>query len=121
LKRNALIRVFLILILFMGMFMISPASAVKAAPCAGAVMVLNTNDSGAGSLRQAIADACDGSQITFDSSLAGQTISLTTGELVIDKILMVGVPDLNSNSHVTVSGSHLSRVFHIAETPTSEA
>jgi hypothetical protein len=47
------------------------------------ITVTNTNDSGAGSLRQALADADDGDPITFDSALAGQTITLTTTELAI--------------------------------------
>ncbi|HEU0208269.1 MAG TPA: hypothetical protein VFQ78_04745 [Candidatus Udaeobacter sp.] len=47
------------------------------------ITVTNTNDSGPGSLRQALADADDGDTITFDSALAGQTITLTTTELAI--------------------------------------
>ena len=39
--------------------------------------VLNNLDSGAGSLRDAIAQAKRGDTITFSSSLAGQTITLT--------------------------------------------
>lgn len=42
--------------------------------CSSSITVLNTNDSGAGSLRQAIADVCAGGAITFDNSLSGQTI-----------------------------------------------
>jgi hypothetical protein len=46
--------------------------------------VLNVNDSGAGSLRAAVASAAaDGGPdtIVFDPSLSRQTISLTSGEL----------------------------------------
>src|ERR1051325_11414738 len=39
--------------------------------------VTNTNDSGPGSLRQAIADANSGDTIQFDPALIGQTINLT--------------------------------------------
>jgi len=42
------------------------------------VTVMNTHDSGYGSLRQALADICAGGTIDFDSSLHGQTITLTS-------------------------------------------
>ena len=48
---------------------VAPARAVD-------LLVLNTDDSGSGSLRQAVADAGDGATILFDSRLSGQTISL---------------------------------------------
>ncbi|MDL2322663.1 DUF6273 domain-containing protein [Bacteroidales bacterium OttesenSCG-928-A17] len=42
------------------------------------ITVTNTNDSGAGSLRQAIADAVAGDTIVISPSLIGQTITLTS-------------------------------------------
>jgi len=42
----------------------------------GVLVVLNTNDSGAGSLRQAIDDAISGDIIHFDGSVNGQTLLL---------------------------------------------
>ena len=56
------------------------------------VVVTNTDDAGAGSLRQAIADAPDGASIQFDAGIAGRTIVLTSGELFIDKPLTVEGP-----------------------------
>src|SRR5690348_11203616 len=56
---------------------------------ANIITVVNTNDSGPGSLRQALADANDGDTINFDVSLKGQTIALTSGELVIDKSITI--------------------------------
>src|ERR671931_2919671 len=50
---------------------------------AATVTVMNENDSGSGSLRQAIIDASPGDTINFAPSV--RTISLLTGELVIDK------------------------------------
>jgi len=59
----------------------------------GPITVQNTNDSGAGSLRQAIADACPGETITFDPSLSGQTITLLS--------------TLDINKNLTIDGSAL--------------
>ena len=53
--------------------------------------VTNANDSGAGSLRQAIADAVSGDTITFDATYfsTARTITLTSGELSIAKNLTI--------------------------------
>jgi hypothetical protein len=59
------------------------------------ITVANTNDSGLGSLRQAIADANDGDAIQFDPSLNGQTITLTSGELQIDRDVTIHGPGAN--------------------------
>src|SRR3954465_15215152 len=59
---------------------IEPRVHALAAPV---ITVLNTDDSGAGSLREAVVDASAvaGSVIQFDASLAGKTIVLTSGEI----------------------------------------
>ena len=77
-------------------------------------IVLNTNDSGAGSLRDVVANALAGSTVTFAQTVidAGM-ITLTTGEIVIAKDLTIMGPgadqltiDANGNSrHFTVAGS----------------
>ena len=53
------------------------------------ITVTNTNDSGPGSLRQALVDSQDGDTIDFDPSLKGQTISLTSAELFINKSITI--------------------------------
>jgi hypothetical protein len=53
------------------------------------ITVTNTNDSGPGSLRQALVDSHDGDTIDFDPSLKGQTISLTSTELVINNSITI--------------------------------
>ena len=83
--------------------------------CANAatITVTNTNDSGAGSLRQAILDAAPGSTIDFDPTVFAtpQTITLTSGQLVIDKNLAIQGPGA---SILSVSGNNASRVFSIS-------
>ena len=73
--------------------------------------VLNNLDSGAGSLRDLLAGAHPGDMIQFDHHLAGQTITLTSGELVIDKSL--DIEGLGADQ-LAVSGNHASRVFAIS-------
>lgn len=65
--------------------------------------VTNTNDSGAGSLRDAIANAASGDTITFDLAVPA-TIALTSGELFIDKSLTIEGPGANDLSIRGMSG-----------------
>jgi len=78
-----------------------------------APMRVNTlADSGAGSLRQAIADAPSGSTIIFEPAIDGGTVTLGGTELLISKNLTIyGV---NLSTGLTISGNHASRVFNIA-------
>jgi hypothetical protein len=71
--------------------------------------VTNINDNGLGSLRQAISLAQAGDIIQFDSSLANQKITLTSGELEINKNLII---DGVNATGLTLSGNNISRVFH---------
>ncbi|HSF76256.1 MAG TPA: DUF4347 domain-containing protein, partial [Microcoleus sp.] len=72
------------------------------------ITVTNTNDSGPGSLREAIASAAAGDTIQFASTLAGQTITLTSGQLVINKNLTI---DAVGAANLTISGNNASRVI----------
>ena len=74
--------------------------------------VLNALDSGAGSLRDAIKAARSGDTILFDSSLSGQTIILTSGELAITKSLDIEGPGA---SLLAISGNNASRVFDVSQ------
>jgi|GEM_PF-5622000 len=79
-------------------------------------MVVNTNDSGEGSLRQTIIDASGGDSIAFEDSLLDKTIVLTTGALSIDKNLTItgpGRPVLDTAFYLEVSANDSSRVFEI--------
>jgi hypothetical protein len=73
------------------------------------ITVTNGNDSGPGSLRQALADANDGDTINFDPSVA--IVTLTTAELVVSKTITVA----GAASMVTVARSSQAqfRVFHV--------
>src|SRR6266511_2986869 len=73
---------------------------------AATITVTNTNDSGAGSLRQALIAATDGDTITF--AVSG-TIVLTSGELLVDKSITIPGPGAGS---LAVDGNATSRVFH---------
>jgi hypothetical protein len=73
---------------------------------AATITVMNSNDSGVGSLRQAIADASAGDIIQFDNSLS--TIVLTSGQLLIDKDLTIEGPNIK------IDGNSNDRVFDIA-------
>ena len=75
-----------------------------------AVTVINTNDSGAGSLRQALVDAVDGDMIDF-SVTTPATITLTRGELLVDKSVTISGPGADQ---LSVNGNGNSRVFHIS-------
>ena len=75
--------------------------------------VNNTDDSGLGTLRQAIEDAnakAGLDTIEFDEELSGQEITLTSGELQItDDLTISGL----GAEELTVSGNNSSRVFKI--------
>src|SRR5713101_4521482 len=74
--------------------------------------VLNNLDSGAGSLRNTIKDANSGDTIVFAPSLAGQTITLTSGELAFSKSLDIEGP---GPGLLAISGNNASRVFDISQ------
>ena len=66
------------------------------------LIVTNSNDSGSGSLRAAVASASGGVTVTFSPSVAGQTITLTTGEIVIGDDVHI---DASGAPGVVVSGN----------------
>lgn len=81
--------------------------------------VMNTNDSGAGSLRQAILDAAmpdrpGMDEITFDPSVTGM-ITLTS-PLVINSELLITGPGANT---LSVSGNKAVRVFEVNDSASS--
>lgn len=73
------------------------------------LIVTNNSDSGVGSLRQAVADANPGDVITFASQVSG-TITLNSGQLVINKSLTITGPGA---ANLAISGNNASRVISI--------
>src|SRR5215472_775887 len=88
--------------------------AVRAVTCTTNPVVQNNGDSGAGSLRQAIIDACDGDTITFGNTVTSP-ITLTTADLVIDKNLTINGPGatLLTVERSSASGTPQFRIFTI--------
>jgi hypothetical protein len=76
---------------------------------AATITVMNTNDSGSGSLRQALADANDGDTIDF-SVTTPATITLTSGQLEVSKSITISGPGANL---LAADANHNSRVFAI--------
>lgn len=79
-------------------------------------LVTNLNDSGAGTLRDAVqnADATSGAVINFANSLHG-TITLTSGQLNVTSSMTINGPGANK---LTVSGNNASRIFDIGNNAT---
>lgn len=74
-------------------------------------VVTNFADTGAGSLRQAIADVGISETITFDSSLSGGTIKLSGTQLLIEKHLTIDASSLHAG--MTIDADAASRVIQI--------
>jgi hypothetical protein len=81
--------------------------------CSYSIRVLNSNDSGAGSLRQALSEVCENGIITFADGLNGVSIDLSSGPLLIDKGLTIDASALSdtllvvesTNSHVYIKNA----------------
>ncbi|MCP9767143.1 hypothetical protein EGI22_04420 [Lacihabitans sp. LS3-19] len=81
----------------------------------GPLLVRNTEDDGCGSLRYAVTIASPGDTIRFDNVINGDTIKLSTGEIFLDKnLVIIG----NDTSNTIIDAQDLSRIFHIPSTDT---
>jgi hypothetical protein len=80
--------------------------------CVPSTLTVTTSaESGTSSLRATIAAAQSGDTVVFAPSLAGQTITLTKGELLLKKNLAIVGPGAGE---LTISGNQASRVFEVA-------
>jgi hypothetical protein len=84
------------------------ACALPISAQAATIIVTNTNDSGPGSLRQALVDANDGD--TIDATGISGVITLTTGELLVDKSVTINGAGADL---LAVDGNAASAVFHV--------
>ena len=78
------------------------------------ITVTSNADSGIGSLREAISSAQPGDTIQFAPGLANQTITLISGQLDINKNLII---DGSNAPGLTISGNDSYRVFDIRNNP----
>jgi hypothetical protein len=76
--------------------------------------VLNTGDAGADTLRQAIINANGAGagphDIVFDAALAGQMVTLTTGEIAITQSVTINT---TTPIAITIDGNNASRIFTV--------
>ena len=84
------------------------ACALAISAHADTITVSNTNDSGPGSLRQALVAANDGD--TIDASGLSGVITLTTGQLLVDKSVTINGPGAGV---LAIDGNAASIVFFI--------
>jgi subtilisin len=93
----------------------TPTATASNTAVPGAYVVTNLNDSGAGSLRDVIANAGSGSTVTFQSGLTG-TITLTSGEIVYTGSITITGPGARV---ISVNGNANSRIFNFKNGATS--
>jgi beta-glucanase (GH16 family) len=75
-----------------------------------ALTVTTLADSGPGSLREALSLIADDGTITFDPALAGGTITLTSGQLLVDSGVTI---DASAVAPLTISAGGNSRVIEV--------
>jgi len=88
--------------------------------CSSSITVQNTNDLGAGSLRQAIADVCSGGTINFAPSLSGETIYLASTLILSQNVTINGsalAMPITISGDSDNNGTGDVRVFHTTTSP----
>ena len=65
--------------------------------------VTNNNDAGSGSLRQAIAEIDRTRVVEMQTNLDGQTINLTSGDIVKDGHMEIIAPDSSTTVRITAN------------------
>ena len=103
------------------LFLLATTLLLPAFPALAATYtVTNTNDSGAGSLRQAVLDAngnAGGDTIEFTLGAGTHTITLTSGQITITDGVTIDPP---SHQEIIVDGDNNSRVFRITGSGSGE-
>jgi uncharacterized repeat protein (TIGR01451 family) len=91
-------------------------SAISVSHCGSLITVVNTNDSGPGSLRQALLGACSGGTVNFNLTYPA-TITLSS-QIEITKALTIDGPGADQ---LAISGNNTSRIFTTTEALTLES
>ena len=91
-------------------FTVAQRTTAKGNRPATIIMVTNGNDSGPGSLRQALAEANDGDTINFDPSV--NMVTLTTAELVITKSVTISASPQSVTVQRAIQAPEF-RIFHV--------
>jgi uncharacterized repeat protein (TIGR01451 family) len=118
--RGTLVPVWLATLLSAGVLLIvlmmSPAwndaTRTAYAACSDVVTVTSGGNDGEGTLRQALAEVCDGGAIVFDSSV--DTVTLTSSQLIVNKNLTIQGPGAESLTVRRDIGADEFRLFYIA-------
>lgn len=79
--------------------------------------VTSTGDSGVGTLRDKVTSASSGDTIVFNISSLPATITLTSGEILINKALTISGPGANQ---LTISGNNNSRIFNVNDNTSTQ-
>ena len=119
LNHGIAIRVLLIVALAAGMASLPGRTAQAAGQCTPGgvytgVVTINSDSYAVGTLRGEIA-CSSSSTITFASSLAGQTITLTSGQISINRNITIDGSALGTP--VTINGNGNGRIFYISTGP----
>ena len=79
---------------------------------AASTIVVNTNDSGGGSLRQVLVNnAASAAAITFAPVLSGQTITLTSGQITLSNAVTIDASSLPKG--IAIDGNQNGRIFQV--------
>jgi len=84
--------------------------------CIANPIVMNSLNSGVGSLRQALLDACPSDTITFDLVTDNDAVLLNTGQLFIDKDVFISG---NGTSNTILDGTGAHRIFTVLDSKTN--
>lgn len=102
--------------------LILAATLLLAAPLARAQVVTTTASSGSGSLRAVVAAAAPGATITFAAGLSGQTISLGSSQILLNKNVTIDASALPLGIQITqpAPGGNVpfARMFQVATNTT---
>lgn len=93
----------------------APTQPIQVTTCLDELDPVATDGTGI-SLREAVRDSSPGSIISFAPTMAGQTVQVTDGQVLIDKELTLDGSTVASG--ITLSGTGTSRLFEVAASTT---